>query len=129
MVTPKSSVTKGRWIRCFIVAFLAFTAAILLIAQPVVVNAAEQEIIVKENDGTQMTVKIKYDDWMRNISATVDGKPLPVSKEQQPYPIVLGKHSQKIVGIYGPVIVFEGTPKCFLIGGHWIGVPAGTVCP
>jgi hypothetical protein len=128
MATQRRSVTKGRWTRSFIVAFLAIAAAVLLIAQPVVVNAAEQEIIVKEKDVTQMTVKITYDDWMRNVSATVDGKPLKVSTEQ-PYPIVLGKNSQKIVGIYGPVIVFEGNSRCFLIAGHWVGIPAGTVCP
>jgi hypothetical protein len=99
-----------------------------LIAQPVVVNAAEQEIPMREKDGKVRTVKVKYDDWMRNISATVDGVPLEVTREHS-YPIVLGKNSQKIVGIYGPVIEFEGNSRCYLIGGHWIGVPAGTVCP
>jgi len=107
---------------------LAIAAAILLIAQPVVANAAEQEFPVEAKDGTLKTIKIRYDDWMRNISATVDGKPLEVSKER-PYPVVLGKNSQKIVGIYGPVIVFEGNSKCYLIGGRWIGYPPGTVCP
>lgn len=127
-MTPRRSITEKRWPRGFIVAFLAITAAVLLTAHPIVANAAEQEISFKEEDGTLRTVKVKYDDWMRNISATVDGKPLKVSNEQ-PYPIVLGRNTQKIVGIYGPVVVFEGNSKCYLIGGRWIGYPPGTVCP
>jgi hypothetical protein len=128
MVTQRRSVAEVRCIRGFIVTFLAITAAILLIAQPVAVNAAEQEIPVKEIDGKLITVKVKYDDWIRNISATVDGKPLMVYG-QQPYPVKLGENTRLIVGIYGPVIVFEGNSKCLLVGGRWIGYPPGTVCP
>jgi len=128
MFRPKGNGARMGWPGGIIVTLLMIAAASMVIAQPVVASAAEQEIPVKEKDGALKTIKVKHDDWMRNISATADGKPLEVSKEQ-PYPIVLGKNSQKIVGIYGPVIVFEGNSKCFLVGGRWIGYPPGTVCP
>jgi hypothetical protein len=128
MVTARSTVRGKGWIRGVIVAILASAAACMMIFQPVVAKAAEQEILYKEKDGTLKILKIKYDDWVRNISATVDGKPLKVSDEH-PYPIVLGENTKKIVGIYGPVVVFEGNSSCYLIGGRWIGYPPGTKCP
>ena len=74
-------------------------------------------------------MEIWYDSDLTNVVAIVEGEELDVSK-QASYPIVLGKNTKKIVGIYpGPVIIFEGNSNCYLIGGHWIGVPTGTVCP
>jgi hypothetical protein len=118
-----------RWLGGFTVTFLAIAAAVLLTAQPIVANAAEQEIPIMKDGKPITVVKVKYDDWMRNISATADGKPLGVDNTEQNYPIVLRHNTQKIVGVYGPVIVFEGNSYCILIGGRWIGYPPGTKCP
>jgi hypothetical protein len=58
----------------------------------------------------------------------VDGKNIEVSKPHK-FPMELGEHTRRIVGIHhGPVIVFEGS-TCVLIGYRWIGYPPGTVCP
>lgn len=128
MVTPRRSVKKVRGIRGFIVAFLAIMAAILLIAQPVAVNAAEIDV---KHDGKVKKMVIEYNPATDNVVATVDGVKHKVTKKFD-YPILLGKNTQKIVGIYPgevPIIVFEGNSSCVLIRGRWIGYPPSTVCP
>ena len=124
---PRRSITEKRWTRGFLVAFLAITAAILLIAQPIAVNADKLAIDVKDGDKAKK-MEIVHDSALENVVATVDGKELKVSNRQS-FPIVLGPHTQKIVAIYpGPVIVFEGS-TCVLIGKRWIAYPPGTICP
>jgi hypothetical protein len=129
MVTPRRSVKKVRWIRGFIVAFLAFTAAILLTAKPVMANAWGLIIDVKDDGGNVKKMTIRANETMDKVSATVDGKELKVS-DKIPYPVeVGGKHTRKIGAIYpGPTIVFEGS-SCVLIGNRWISYPPGTKCP
>jgi len=127
MLRPKGIVTAEKGFRLFFVTLLAIAAAFLWIARPVVANAEKITIVL--DDGKKM--EIEYDSSLVNVSANVEGKKLDVSK-QASYPIVLGKNTKKIVGIYPgpvPVIIFEGNSNCYLIGGHWIGVPTGTVCP
>ncbi|MDD5763153.1 MAG: hypothetical protein PHP88_11690 [bacterium] len=126
-MTPRRSITEKRWTRGFIVAFLGITTTIMVIARPVVANAEKITLVL--DDGKKM--EIEYDSSLVNVSANVEGKKLDVSK-QASYPIELGKNTRKIVGIYPgpvPVIIFEGNSNCYLIGGRWIGFPAGTVCP
>jgi hypothetical protein len=126
-VTPRRSITEKRAIRGFIVAFLAVTAAFLLIAQPVAMAADRLVIDVKDGDKTKK-MEIWHDSDMTNVVAIVDGKKVDVS-DRKPFPIVLGPHTQKIVAIHpGPVIVFEGS-TCVWLGGKWIAYPPGTVCP
>jgi len=126
-MTPRRSNTEKRWIRGFIVAFLAITATILLIAQPVAMAADRLVVDVKDGDKVKK-MEIWYDSDMANVTAIVDGKPLNVS-DRKPFPIVLGPHTQKIVAIHpGPVIVFEGS-TCIWLGTRWIAYPPGTVCP
>jgi hypothetical protein len=128
---PRRSITEKRWIRGFIVAFLAITAAILLIAQPVVVNAAGGRHVIKVKDGDrEKSMEIWYDSDMANVTAIVDGKALQVS-DPKSFPIILGPNIKKIVAIYpGPVIVFEGSPYCICLpGNRWVGYPPGSVCP
>jgi hypothetical protein len=128
MVTPRRSVKKVRWIRGFIVAFLAFTAAILLTAKPVMANAWGLIIDVKEDGGKVKIMTIRVNETTDKVSATMEGKELKVS-DKVPFPIVLGKHTGKIAAIYpGPTIVFEGS-TCVLIRNRWISYPPGTVCP
>jgi hypothetical protein len=139
MVTPRRSVKKVRWIRGFIVAFLAFTAAILLTAKPVIAsdmvtakpgmaNAWGLIIDVKEDGGKVKIMTIRVNETTDKVSATMEGKELKVS-DKVPFPIVLGKHTGKIAAIYpGPTIVFEGS-TCVLIRNRWISYPPGTVCP
>jgi hypothetical protein len=100
----------------------------MLISRPVAVNAGRLVIDVKDGDKVKK-LEIVHDSSMENVVATVDGREeLKVSK-RQPFPIELGPHTKRIVGIYpGPIIVFEGS-TCVLIGGKWIGYPPGTVCP
>lgn len=127
-MTPRRSITEKRRPRGFIVPFPAITAIIMLIAQPVAVNA--ERLVIDVKDGAKVRkLEIVYDSTMENVVATVDGKEeLNVSK-RQPYPIELGPHTKRIVGIYpGPIIVFEGS-TCVLVGGKWIGYPPGTICP
>jgi hypothetical protein len=123
----RRSITEKRWTRGFIITFLAITATILLIAQPVAMAADRLVVNVKDGDKVKQ-MEIWHDSDMTNVIAIVDGQPLKVS-DRKPFPIVLGPHTQKIVGIYpGPVIVFEGT-NCVWIGGRWIPYPPGTPCP
>jgi hypothetical protein len=128
---PRRSITEKRWIRGLIVAFLAITAAILLIAQPVAVNAAGGDrLVIDAKDGDKVKkMEIWHDSDMANVTAIVDGKKLNVS-DKKPFPIILGPHTQKIVAIYpGPVIVFEGSTCICLPGNRWIAYPPGTPCP
>ena len=150
MATPRRSVKKVRWTRGFIVAFLAFTAAILLTAKPVIAsemvtakpgmandmmtakpgmaNAWGLIIDVKDDGGKVNKMTIRVNETIDKVSATMDGKELKVS-DKVPFPIVLGKHTGKIAAIYpGPTIVFEGS-TCVLIRNRWISYPPGTVCP
>ena len=127
MVTPRRSVTKVRWIRGFIVAFLAITAAIMFTAQPVAMAAERLVVDVKDGDKVKK-MEIWHDSDMTNVVAIVDGKALKVS-DKQDFPIKLGEHTKRIVAIHpGPVIVFEGS-WCALVGGRWIAYPPGTPCP
>jgi hypothetical protein len=126
-MTPRRSITERRWTRGFIVAFLAITATIMVIAQPVAVNAERLVIDVKDGNKVEK-MELWYDSGMTNVTAIVDGKALKVS-DPKPFPIILGPHTQKIVAIYpGPVIVFEGS-SCTWLGGRWIAYPVGTPCP
>lgn len=126
-MTPRRSIAEKRWIRGFTVAFLAITATILLIAQPVAMAADRLVIDVKDGDKVKK-MEIWHDSDMSNVTAIVDGKPMNVS-DRKPFPIVLGPHTQKIVAIHpGPVIVFEGS-NCIWLGGKWIAYPPGTPCP
>jgi hypothetical protein len=127
MVTSRRSVTKGRWSRGFIVAFLASTAAVMFIALSGCYPKTAI-IDVKDEKNNPKKMMITYDRNMKNISATVDGKNIEVSKPHE-FPIVLGGHTKRIVGIYpGPMIVFEGS-SCIWFNNRWIGYPPGTVCP
>lgn len=126
-MTPRRMITEMRWTRGYIVAFLAMTAAIMFVAQPVAVNAERLVIDVKDDSKVEK-MELWYDSGMTNVTAIVDGKALKVS-DPKPFPIMLGPHTQKIVAIHpGPVIVFEGS-SCIWIGGRWIAYPPGTVCP
>jgi len=128
MVTSRRSVTKGRWTRSFIVAFLAITAAVLFTAKPVIANTWELSIDLKNDAGKANKLMIRVDEAKDQVSATVDGKPVKVS-DKIPYPVKLGDHSRKIGAIYpGPTIVFEGS-YCIFIKNRWISVPAGYPCP
>jgi len=135
MVTPRRSITKGRWIRGFIVAFLASTAAILLTAKPVIASdkatakpviANVWELSFNVKDGKEVKkMVIKVDEAKDQVSATVDGEPVKVS-EKIPFPVKLGDHSRILGAIYpGPVIVFEGS-YCVWVKNRWIGPPP---CP
>ena len=131
MVTPRRSITNKRWIGGFIVAFLAITAAIMLVAQPVAMAAGEgaKRLVIDVKDGDKVKqMEIWHDSDMTNVVAIVDGQALKVS-DKQVFPILLGEHTKRIVAIHpGPVIVFEGS-WCALIGGKWIAYPPGSVCP
>lgn len=125
---PRRSITENRWTRGFTVAFLAMAAAVMFIA--LAACSPKTAIIdVKDEKNNPKKMMITYDRNMENISATVDGKNIEVSKPHK-FPIELGEHTRRIVGIHqGPVIVFEGS-TCVLIGDNrWIGYPAGTPCP
>ena len=127
MVTSRRSVTKGRWTRSFIVAFLASTAAVMFIAlSGCYPKTAIIDVKDKENNKKQML--ITYDRNMENISATVDGKNIVVGKPHE-FPIELKEHTRRIVAIHpGPVIVFEGS-YCIWVKNRWIAYPPGTPCP
>ncbi len=115
----------------FIVAFLAITAAVMFVAQPVAVNAERLVIDVKDG-GKVEKMELWYDSGMSNVSAIVDGKAMKIS-DLKPFPIELGSHARKIAAILpGPVIVFEGsTCTCYPVPGglRCIAYPVGTVCP
>jgi len=135
MVTPRRSITKWRWTRCFIVAFLASSAAILLTAKPVlasdkatakpvIANVWELSFNVKDGKEVKKMV-IKVDEAKDHVSATVDGEPVNVPGKT-PFPVKLGEHTRILGAIYpGPVIVFEGS-YCVWVKDRWIGTPP---CP
>lgn len=127
MVTPRRPITEKRWTRGFTAAYLASTAAVLFIVLPACYpKTAIIDVTDKANNKKQML--ITYDRNMENISATVDGKNIEVFGPHK-FPIVLGEHTKKIVGIYpGPIIVFEGS-SCVWVKNRWIGYPPGTPCP
>jgi hypothetical protein len=125
---PRRSIKEKRWIRGFIGASLAITAAIMLIAQPVAVNADKLVIDAKDGDKVKR-MEIWHENNMQDVVAIVDGQTLKVS-DKKPFPIKLGPHTQKIVAILpGPVIVFEGSTCICLPGNRWIAYPPGTSCP
>ena len=127
MVTPRRSITEGRWTRGFTVAFLAIAAAVLFIALPAC-STKSTIIDVKDNQGIARKMTIKVDETKDQVFATVDGEPLTVS-EKKPFPVKLGEHTQQIRAIYpGPVIVFGGS-SCYFINNRWIAYPPGTPCP
>jgi hypothetical protein len=128
-MTPRRSITEKRWIRGFTVAFLAITAAILLIAQSEAMAAAER-LVIDVKDGDQVKkVEIWHDSDLTNVVVIIDGQVLKPS-DRKPFPIELGPHTKRIVGIYpGPVIVFDGSPNCYLINNKWYSYPPGSVCP
>jgi hypothetical protein len=134
-MTPRRSITEKRWIRGFIVASLAITAAIMLTALPACQHAARNELVVgvKDDMNISKSMKITYDRKLDNVIATVDGKKIEISPPH-PFPVTLGAHSKKIVGIYtGPFIVFEGSDGCTCYptsyGLRCIPYPPGTPCP
>ena len=131
LLMPRRSNTEKRWTRGFLVAFLAITAAIMFIAQPVAMAAGEgaKRLVVDVKDGDKVKqMEIWHDSDMTNVVAIVDGQALKVS-DKQVFPIKLGEHTKRIVAIHpGPVIVFEGS-WCALIGGRWIAYPPDSVCP
>jgi hypothetical protein len=104
-------------------------AAVMFIALPAC-SPRTAIIDVKDEMNNPKKMMITYDRKMENISATVDGKNIEVSKPQK-FPIELGEHTRKIVEIHhGPLIVFAGSPtRCILVGGKWIAYPPGTPCP
>ena len=127
---PRRSIKEKRWIRGFIVASLAITAAIMLIAQPVAVNAGGVgRLVIDAKDGDKVKkMEIWHESDMANVAAIVDGQTLKVTEKS--LPIELGPHLRKIVGIYpGPVIVFEGSTCVWIPPNRWIGYPPGTRCP
>ena len=122
---PRRSIKEKRWIRGFIVAFLAITATILLIAQPVAMAA--DRLVVDAKDGDKVKkMEIWHDSDMANVTAIVDGQTLKVT-ERKTFPIALGPHLRKIVAIHpGPVIVFEGSTCIWIPPNRWIAYPPGT---
>ena len=126
MATPRRSIAEGRWTRSFTIAFLAMTAAVMFIALP---GCYPKTAIIDVKDAKNNPKKmlITYDRNMENISATVDGEALKVTKKN--LPVKLGDHSRILGAIYpGPMIVFEGS-SCVYFNHHWIGYPPGTPCP
>ena len=131
MLRPKRMVTGKGWSGVFIIALMTIAAAIMFIAQPVVVSAEKLEIDVKGTDGKVKKIKILYDSTLQNVVATVDNNDAETLPVQQ-YPIEI-KHSKSIQGIFsGPFIVFEGsTCICYPVSGglRCVAYPPGTKCP
>ena len=129
MITSRRSITEKRWIRSFTVAFLAMAAAVMFISLSAC-SSRTAIIDVKDEMNNPKKMMITYDRNMENVSATVDGKNIEVSRSHK-FPIDLGEHTKKIVEIHhGPLIVFSGSPsRCVLVGTKWIGYPPGTPCP
>ena len=131
MFRLKGMVTGKGWSGVFIVTLLTIAAAIMFVAQPVVVSAEKLEIDVKGADGKVKKIKILYDSTLQNVVATVDNKDAESLPVQQ-YPIDL-KNSKSIQGIFsGPFIVFEGsTCICYPVPGglRCVAYPPGTKCP
>jgi ribosomal protein L14 len=127
-MTPRRSITEKRWTRGFTVAFLAFAAAVMFIALPACSSLKTTIVDVKDNAGNVHNMKIKVDEANDNVSATVDGIAMNVTKKI-PFPVKLGDHSRSIGAIYpGPMIVFEGS-SCVWVKNRWIAYPPGTPCP
>jgi hypothetical protein len=79
---PRRSSTENRWNRGFTVAFLAMAAAVMIIA--LAACSPKTAIIdVKDEKNNPKKMMITYDRNMENISATVDGKNIEVSKATQ----------------------------------------------
>ncbi len=135
MLTPRRTGREKGWIWGFTVAFLAITTTIVFAAETFAVTL---NIPVKDKDGKEDTMIIKYEGAGDNVTATTRrgkekikiSKPVPFSMDN---PIKLGEHTKKIVEIRpGSVIVFEGS-TCIPIpvagGIRWIAYPPETVCP
>jgi hypothetical protein len=131
MFQPKRMVTGKGWTAVCFIALLTIGAAIMFIAQPVVVSAEKLEIDVKGTDGKVKKIKILYDSTLQNVVATVDNNDAETLPVQQ-FPIEI-KQGKRIQGIFsGPFIVFEGsTCICYPVSGglRCVAYPPGTKCP